>query len=111
MLNTGGEGDRRGQTPGRVDGRVTMRIAAIRLGWPESVLAVGLLGVGGVVVWAIRSGWAIALIPGVTYLVAGVAAYAIYRAESRLRELAAAVSFRVVEARGECLLGRRGLAA
>jgi hypothetical protein len=111
-----------------------MRIGPMRVGVPEYVLFIGLAMVAGLVTWGVSSGWTIAIVPGVTYLLAATAAYAIYQTESQrsargaqaasvpadrgqrlnpsfstgpLTQGATAASFRVVAAQGVCPLGRQ----
>jgi hypothetical protein len=81
------------------------KVGSTRVGLAEYVFGIGLIAVGGLAIWAVSSGFVIAIVPGVSYLVAGSAAYGIYRAESARRAWAA-MSFRVVDARGSCPLGR-----
>ena len=83
----------------------------IRLGWVEFFTLFSMLAVAALLVPALRAGWAIALVPGLTYLLAMGAAYVLYRQYARERaqasRLATAVTFRVVDVRGVCPLGRR----
>jgi hypothetical protein len=97
-----------------------MQVQSERIGLPEYLLAAVLLTVAALVVLAVNSGWGILIVPGTTYGVAAVGTYAIYRLASpravrvvqpaftdRRAQAAVAASFRVVETRGICPLGRR----
>ena len=104
----------------------------IRLGLAEYVTLAGLLMVAGIVAAAVAGGWTIALVPGLAYVLAVAATYALYRqyinektppldpttASTRSyerptasdlghRETAGAtISFRVIGTHGVCPLGR-----
>jgi hypothetical protein len=109
---------RSGHPGGEISGlRRTMRIGSKSVGVPEYLLLLTLALVAGLVVWGVRAGWAIVLVPGMIYFVGAVAIYGIYRIESRRLEgatqivsriasLGAAV-FRIVETRGVCVRGRQ----
>ncbi|MBI2855831.1 MAG: hypothetical protein HYX93_03175 [Chloroflexi bacterium] len=112
-----------------------MWIARTQFGLAEWVGLALLLVVVGLVALGVSSGWTIAIVPGLTYVVTSGAAYAVYRLhrqeKARLMELSTgvaestqtaaarlaaagmpaavvgAVAFRVVGSQGTCLLGRR----
>ena len=86
----------------------------VRLGVAEFATFFLLLAVALVVAVAFRAGglWPVALVPGLTYILAIGAAYALYRRYASEQVAASqsirtAASFRVVDVRGECPLGRR----
>jgi len=86
----------------------------VRLGVAEFATFFLLLAVALVVAVAFRAGglWPVALVPGLTYILAIGAAYALYRRYASeqagaSQSIRAAASFRVVDVRGECPLGRR----
>ncbi|MEE9248007.1 MAG: hypothetical protein V3U79_04840 [Dehalococcoidia bacterium] len=111
-----------------------MRSQNVQLGLAEYVGLAGLLLAGVAVGFGVASGWIIAIGPGITYIVAGGAAYLIYRQHKRerakgwrvvpsttehmeqatarpsieasLAQTAGMIAFRVVGARGACPLGR-----
>ena len=86
----------------------------VRLGVAEFATILLLLAVALVVAVAFRVGglWPVALVPGLTYMLAIGVAYALYRRYAGERAAAshpvgAAASFQIVDVRGECPLGRR----
>ena len=87
---------------------------SVRLGVAEFATFFLLLAVALVVAVAFRAGglWPIALVPGLTYVLAIGLAYALYRRYAgeqagAAQSIGAAASFQVVDVRGECPLGRR----
>lgn len=89
-----------------------MWTVSIRAGWAELFTLASLAAVAALLTVAFRADWTIALVPGLTYALAIGVTYALYRryAVGRpqiLERPAAAVAFRVVDARGVCPLGRR----
>lgn len=100
-----------------------------RPGVAEYCVIIGFVLMGGLAAWGVQTGWPIVMAPALTYVVASGAAYALYRhgqgeqppsadvsptvtlaetsSDAPLPRVAGAVSFRVVEARGVCPLGRR----
>jgi len=89
-----------------------MRALNLRLGWAELFVLASLPIVAGFLTPAFIGGWTVALVPGLTYLLAVGMLYTLYRlylAERAQVSVAAAagVTFRVVDARGVCPLGRR----
>jgi hypothetical protein len=85
-----------------------MATIAVRVSWPDLVWLAGVVVIGGLLALCLSAGWAIAVVPGATYLVAGTAALAVYRIATRRRaELGLPASYRVVDAKGTCLLGRQ----
>ncbi len=81
----------------------------VRLGWVEWFTLFSVLAVTVLVGAAFRAGWFIALVPGLTYLLAIGAAYLLYVSDRDKGGEASAVAaaFRVVDSRGVCPLGRR----
>ena len=86
----------------------------VRLGVAEFATLFLLLAVALIVAVAFRIGglWQVALVPGLTYVLAIGVAYALYRRYESERAAAsgsivATASFRVVDVRGECPLGRQ----
>ncbi len=84
---------------------------SIRLGLAEFATAFLLLAVAALLVPAFLGGWIIALVPGLTYVLAIGAAYMLYRRyrseQAQVEPAAVAVTFRVVDVRGVCPLGRQ----
>lgn len=83
----------------------------LRLGWAELLALVAVALVPAFLTPAFLGGWTIALVPGLTYLLAVGVTYGIYRqhvSEKARAWLPAvpALAFRVVETRGVCPLGR-----
>ena len=87
----------------------------VRVGVAEFATVFLLAAVVIVVAVAFRAGglWPVALVPGFTYVLAIGAAYSLYRRHAgeqamlASQSVSAAASFRVVDVRGECPLGRR----
>ena len=86
----------------------------VRLGVAEFVTFFLLLAVAAVVAGAFRVGglWPIALVPGLTYVLAIGVSYGLYRRYASeqavaAQSISATASFQVVDVRGECPLGRR----
>ena len=83
----------------------------IRLGFPELFTGVSLIAVAGLVALALTTDWTIAVVPGLTYSLAIVAAYAGYRQYVREKSVPKALElparFRIVDSRGVCQLGYR----
>ncbi len=86
----------------------------VRLGVAEFATLFLSLAVALLVAAAFRAGglWLVALVPGLTYVLAIGAAYALYRRYTSERAAASqsigvTASFRVVDVRGECPLGRQ----
>lgn len=83
----------------------------IRLGLAEIFIVASLAIVASVLTVAFLSGWTFAVVPGLTYALAVVVAYWLYRwyagAEAEMTTpLASLARFRVVGTQGACLLGR-----
>ncbi|MBI4296965.1 MAG: hypothetical protein HY676_00355 [Chloroflexi bacterium] len=97
-----------------------MRWSKMRVGWAEYGGLAGLAMVVGLVAWSVLGGWTIAIIPGLTYVLASGTVYLLYKQHQRERaetlvaspamkaavSLAQAMTFRVVGAKGVCPLGR-----
>ena len=87
------------------------REMALRLGLAELFTAASILVVAVLVTLALTTDWTIAVVPGLTYALAIVAAYAVYRQHTREKAAAAVleqpVRFRVVDSRGVCPFGYR----
>lgn len=81
----------------------------LRIGVPEMLFVGSLVFLTGLAVLFVVE-WPVALIPAATYGITSVAVYALYRQHAREQVRAAeaerAVSFRVIETRGVCPVGR-----
>jgi len=85
---------------------------SIRLGFAEVFTGASLLAVAIMVALALATDWTIAVVPGLTYALAIVATYAVYRQYGREKAAAGVVlqqpvRFRVVDSRGVCPFGYR----
>lgn len=85
----------------------------LRVGLPEVGTALTVLALAAIVAGAISAGWIIAVVPAVTYTLGVGVAYGVYRhytaerVRSERLQQPGAQAFRIVGARGSCLLGRR----
>ncbi len=84
----------------------------LRIGTPEVLTLASILAAVTLSAVAIAYNWTFALVPGMTYLFASVAAYVLYAQLTRERaqaqeEAAGVIRFRVVETRGVCPLGHQ----
>jgi hypothetical protein len=82
----------------------------LRIGIAELVFACSLAFLAALAVLFVIE-WPVALVPAVTYALASVAAHAGYRIhageQARVAETERAVTFRVIETRGACPVGRQ----
>lgn len=111
-----------------------MSVAKFQIGLIELVGLAGLIVVAALVALGVRNGWPVAIVPGVTYIIASGAVYVLYRQHQRegavtsqtvpgaaqkasrpaarllkegsLAQATGTVAFRVVGSRGACTLGR-----
>jgi len=83
----------------------------IRYGIAELITLASLFVVAGLLTLGFFNEWTIAVVPGLTYALAVLATYGVYRRYAgervRVARPAAVARFRVVGGRGECPLGLR----